>query len=331
MSAPSAASARPVPGFALALAGLALLGMTSVLVGTTSMDLSSLLRGGEADRARLVLWASRVPRTLSLLFAGMSMGVSAAIMQMLFRNRFVEPTTAGTAEAASLGLLVAALLAPGMPMLGRMALAATFALAGTIVFLKIVDRIGARGAVLVPLVGLMLGGIINALTGFLAYRFDLLQSLAAWTTGDFSGVLRGRYELMWLTVALASVAYVAADRFTVAGLGDDAARSLGLDHGRTVAIGVLVVALATASCIVTAGTVPFLGLLVANLVSLAMGDNLRRTLPWIAVAGAAFLVACDLVGRLVRYPYEIPVGAVAGVLGSAVFLYLLLSGRHRLG
>ncbi|MFG1343280.1 iron chelate uptake ABC transporter family permease subunit [Xanthobacter autotrophicus DSM 431] len=316
---------------ALGLLGLAALAGASVLIGAGGLGLSTLMSGDAGGHAALVLMASRVPRTLSLLFAGMSMGVCAALMQMLFRNRFVEPTTAGTAEAASLGLLLAALVAPGMPMLGKMAVAAAFALAGTVLFLKIVERIGFRGAVIVPLVGLMLGGVINALTTFLAYRYDLLQSLAAWTTGDFSGVLRGRYELLWLTLALAGLAYLAADRFTVAGLGEAVARNLGLDYGRTVAIGITIVALATAACIATAGTVPFLGLIVANGVSLVLGDNLRRTLPWIALSGAAFLLACDMVGRLIRQPYEIPVGAVAGVAGSAMFLLLLLGRRARLG
>lgn len=335
MRRPDAGTATSRPparwAFALALLGLAVLAGVSVLTGSGALSVSALISGDTSGHAPLVLMASRVPRTLSLLFAGMSMGVCAALMQMLFRNRFVEPTTAGTAEAAILGLLAAALFAPGLPMLGKMLVAAVFALAGTVLFLKLVERIGYRGAVLLPLVGLMLGGVINAVTTFFAYRYDLLQSLAAWTTGDFSGVLRGRYELLWLNVALALAAYLAADRFTVAGLGDAVARNLGLDYGRTVAIGVTIVALATATCIVTAGTVPFLGLLVANMVSLIMGDNLRRTLPWIALSGAAFLLACDIIGRVVRYPYEIPVGSVAGVVGSAVFLYLLLGRRYRFG
>lgn len=325
---------RELARLGLALAGLVALAVLSVLVGVGDMGLAALVSGPAGDgagHAALLLVASRVPRTLALLFAGLSMGVCAALMQMLFRNRFVEPTTAGTAEAASLGLLCATLLAPGLPLLGKMLVAAAFALAGTVLFLRIVDRIAFRGAVVVPLVGLMLGGVINALTTFIAYRTDLLQSLAAWTTGDFSGVVRGRYELMWLCVVLAVIAYAAADRFTVAGLGDTFARNLGLDYRRIVALGLAIVALATAAAIATAGTVPFLGLLVANGVGLVMGDNLRRTLPWIAVSGAAFLLACDILGRLIRYPYEIPVGTVAGVAGSAVFLYLLLGRRLRLG
>jgi len=321
--------ARRRTAFAAALAGLAGLALASIAVGVGDMPLGALMRG--EGHAALLLFASRIPRTLALLFAGMSMGVCAALMQMLFRNRFVEPTTAGTADAAGLGLLLATLLAPGLPPLAKMAAAAVFALAGTVLFLRITERIPFRGAALVPLVGLMLGGILNALTSFIAYRFDLLQSLAAWTTGDFSGVLRGRYELMWLTAALAILAYIAADRFTAVGLGDAFARNLGLDYRRIMGLGLVIVSLCAAVAIATAGTVPFLGLLVANGVSLVMGDNLRRTMPWIALSGAAFLLACDIAGRLIRFPYEIPVGTIAGVAGSAVFLYLLLGRRYRLG
>ncbi|MGH8813793.1 MAG: iron chelate uptake ABC transporter family permease subunit, partial [Advenella sp.] len=82
---------------------------------------------------------------------------------------------------------------------------------------------------------------------------------------------------------------------------------------------------------VTAGSVPFLGLLVPNVVSLIFGDNMRRSLPWVAFLGALFVLACDIVGRLIIYPHEIPIGTVVGVVGSGLFLYLLLNRRSRFG
>jgi len=176
----------------------------------------------------------------------------------------------------------------------------------------------------------MLSGVLHALATFIAYRYDLLQSLLAWTSGDFSGVLRGRYELLWLAAGLAIAAYALADRLTIAGTGEALATSLGLDYRGTVRLGLVIVSLATAACVVTAGTVPFLGLIVANVAALMLGDRLRHSLPWIALAGAGFLLACDMIGRLVAFPYEIPVGTVAGGIGSAVFLHLLLR-RRRLG
>lgn len=314
-----------------AVLALVALSAASILVGVGQIDVAAVLAGrADPDSLRLLL-VSRIPRTIAIILSGMAMGTAAVLMQMLFRNKFIEPTTSGTVEAASLGLVLVAILAPGLPILAKMAAAASVALLATVLFLRLVERIPARSSLLVPLAGLMLGGVIQAATVFLALRFDLLQSVATWTNGDFSGVLRGRYELLWIGFALAAAAYFIADRFTVAGMGESFATNLGLDYRRIVAIGLVVVSLVTTASVVTVGTVPFLGLIVANVVSLLAGDNLRRSLPWIALSGAVFLLACDLAGRLIRYPYEIPVGSVVGVLGSAIFLMLLFRREARLG
>jgi iron complex transport system permease protein len=322
------AHAAAMVGAVLLLAGLA---TASVFIGVGDVSLPALFGDDTSADALRLLVVSRIPRTVAVLLAGMSMGVAAVIMQMLFRNRFVEPTTSGTVEAASLGLVVVALAAPGMVVIGKMSIAACFALASTFLFLRIVARIPAQHSLIVPLVGLMLGGVVQAATVFLAYRFDLMQSLASWTNGDFSGVLRGRYELLAIGGGLAALAYFVADRFTVAGLGEDFAANLGLDYHRIVALGLTIVSMVTAINVATVGAVPFLGLIVANVVSLMIGDNLRRSLPWIALAGAGFLLVCDIAGRLIRFPYEIPVGTVVGIVGSAIFLSMLLTRRARLG
>ncbi|WP_207460012.1 iron chelate uptake ABC transporter family permease subunit [Azospirillum sp. SYSU D00513] len=309
---------------ALAAAAVLLLAGVSLFVGATDLSPAALFASGPDGTALQLLLISRIPRTVALILSGMAMGVCGMIMQMLVRNRFVEPSTAGTVESAGLGILTVTLLAPTMPLLGKMTVAALFALAGTALFLGILSRIPLRSALMVPLVGLMLGGVIDSVTTFFAYRYDLLQSLNAWTTGDFSGVLRGRYELLWIAFALTILAYAAADRFTVAGMGRDFTTNLGLNYRRIMALGLGIVAMVTAAVVVTVGIIPFLGLIVPNLVSMMVGDNVRRAVPWVAVTGAGAVLACDLIGRVVRYPYEIPVGTVVGVLGSAVFLYLLL-------
>ena len=308
------------------VAGLA---MVSLFIGASQVSLLTLFSAHPDAMASQVLAVSRIPRTLALILAGMSMAVAGSIMQMLARNRFVEPSTAGTVESASLGMLVVALFSPGLPPIGKMLIASGFALGGTALFLAILRRIPLRSALIVPLVGLVLGGVISAVTTFFAYRHDLLQSMHAWTTGDFSAVLRGRYELLWISLGLTAVAYTAADRFTVAGMGEDFATSVGLNHRRMMNLGLVIVAMVTACVVVTAGIVPFLGLIVPNLVSLFMGDNMRRSLPWVAMLGSAFVLLCDIVGRLVLHPYEIPIGTIVGVVGSAVFLVMLLRGRSR--
>ena len=304
------------------------LAIVSLFVGVSNVSLTTLFAPDTSADALRVLLVSRIPRTLALILAGSSMAIAGLIMQMLVRNRFVEPSTAGTTESAGLGLLVVTLLAPETPIFGKMLVAAVFALAGTALFLRILRQVPLRDVLLVPLIGIMLGGVISAVTTFFAYRFDLLQSLGAWMTGDFSGVLRGRYELLWVGFIFAIAAYLATDRYTVAGMGRDFTTNLGLNYRRVMALGLTIVSLVSAVVVVTVGMIPFLGLIVPNVVSLMIGDNMRRSVPWVATLGAVFVLSCDIIGRTVRAPYEIPIGTVVGVIGSVLFLYLLLRKRH---
>ena len=311
----------------LVLGGAAVLtlAVVSMFVGVSDVSLSSLLAGDE--HAWNIFWVSRVPRTLSIILAGMALSVAGLIMQLMARNKFVEPSTVGTIESASLGILVVTVLIPGASLFMKMSTATLFAVAGTALFLLILRRIPLRNTLIVPLVGIMLGGVIAAVTTFFAYRFDLLQTLNSWMTGDFSGVLRGRYELLWIVGALTLIGFLAADRFTVAGMGQEFTTNLGLNYNRVMTLGLIIVSLISAVVVVSVGSVPFLGLIVPNLVSLLVGDNVRRAIPWVAIFGAGFVLACDIIGRTIRYPYEIPVGVIVAAVGSVLFLYLLLRKR----
>ncbi|WP_309069630.1 iron chelate uptake ABC transporter family permease subunit, partial [Microbacterium sp.] len=232
-------------------------------------------------------------------------------------------------EFATLGMLVTMVLWPGMALMGKMGVAAAFALFGTWVFLRIIRAVPVRQLVLVPLVGIMLGGVVAAITTFFAYRLDLLQSLGQWAQGSFAGVMQGRYEFLWVAGLMGVIAWIAADRFSVIGLGEEFATNLGLDYRRVVAIGMVIIAVTTAAVLVTAGMIPFLGLVVPNIVSLVIGDNVRRSIPWVAGLGAVFVVACDILARVLRFPYEIPLSVIVGVVGAALFLWLLLRRGSR--
>jgi iron complex transport system permease protein len=298
------------------------LGLAAGMVLLALVGVSLLV--GIGDQSWDIMLVSRLPRTLALVLAGAGLAVAGVLMQLVTQNRFVEPSTAGTAQSAGLGMLTVTIVAPDAPVVVKMLCAAAFALVGTAAFLGILRSIPLRSTLTVPLVGIVFGGVVWAGTTMIAYRYDLLQALATWNASDFSVVLRGRYELLWIALALMVVAYVTADRFTIAGLGRDSAVNLGLDYRRVVALALLIVALVTAATVVTVGIIPFLGLVAPNIVSLFAGDNLRRTLPLVAGLGAGLLLACDILGRIVRFPFEIPAGTVMGIVGSGLFLYLLL-------
>ncbi|RMB62512.1 ABC transporter permease [Tessaracoccus antarcticus] len=312
------------------LAVLLVLAIVSVFTGVSDLSPVDFLTGTATDRQWLHLLASRVPRTVAVLLAGASLALSGLLMQLLVRNRFVEPGTVGTSESAGVGILIAVMVFPTAPLVVKMVIAIVTALIGTALFLRLVRSLPPKAPVVaVPLIGIMLAGVIAAGTTFVAYRFDLMQTIGIWMQGDFSGVLRGRYEMLWLLAGMGLLLWLFADRFTLASLGQDHARALGLSYKATLNLGLALVATSSAITLVVVGGIGFVGLVVPNLITLWRGDNLRRNIGWTALAGSGFVLVCDLMSRTLNAPYEVPVGTVSGVLGGIVFLGLLLTGRMR--
>lgn len=310
----------------LSLISVILLATLSLFTGVTDIRPAMVFNDPEAARLMLI---SRIPRTIAVVLTGASLAVAGLIMQILVRNRFVEPATAGTGQSAALGILLVTIWAPSASIFVKMLIASTTALLGSVGFLLIVRRLPVTQPLLVPLVGLVYGGVIGAGVTFFAYQADLLQYIEVWITGEFSGILRGRYELLWLTGVLALLAYFIADQFTIAGLGRDVSVNLGLNYRQIVIAGLVIISVITALTVVTVGMIPFVGLVVPNIVSRLMGDNLRATLPWVAGLGASLVLICDVLGRVLRHPYEIPVGTVFGIIGAIVFLWLLFARPTR--
>lgn len=298
----------------------------SIFIGASSASLSDVIR--DEGAARLIFTQSRLPRTIAIVLAGSSIAVAGAIMQALTQNRFVSPSTAGTTESAILGVTVVSIVSPAAAIGYKMLVATAFALAGTLLFVALIQRLRSRDIIVVPLMGIMLGAVVQSVAWFLALRSNLLQSLYAWVVGDFSGTISGRYELLYVVGAAAIVAYVFADRFTLAGVGRDFSVNVGLNYDRTIVGGMTLVSIVAGITVVVVGAVPFWGLIVPNLVSLLVGDNQRRLLPNVAALGAAGLLAGDILARTVRYPAEIPVGTIVGVVGGLIFLVILIRSRR---
>ncbi|MBN3151944.1 ABC transporter permease [Pectobacterium brasiliense] len=311
--------------YSLGLVFLDCMIVVSLFVGAGQLNMQAVWNDPEM---RDIFFISRVPRTLALLLAGSAMSVAGLIMQLLTQNRFVEPSLAGTTQSASLGLLVVMIAVPGATIFTKMVVASLFALAGTFLFMMLLQRIVLKSALVVPLVGIMLGAVISSITTFGAMYFDLLQALGSWESGDFSGVLQGRYELLWLVGALTLVACWIADRFTVAGMGREFSVNVGLNYRQVMMMGLSIIAIVSGVVVVVVGSLPFIGLIVPNLISMMMGDNVRKTIPWVCLLGGGLVLCCDIISRVIRYPFEIPVSVILGVIGAAVFLLLLLSQKR---
>ncbi|WP_139491991.1 ABC transporter permease [Brevibacillus dissolubilis] len=302
-----------------------ILSVTSVFVGVK--DISPLDLFHLSDEKLQILLVSRLPRLISIIIAGMSMSVVGLIMQQLSRNKFVSPTTAGTMDSARFGILISMLLFTSASPLQKMLVAFVFALLGTFIFMKILERVKYKDPIFIPLVGLMFGNIVSSATTFFAYKYDLIQNMSAWLQGDFSVIMKGRYEMLYISIPILIVAYLYANKFTIAGMGEEFSTNLGLNHKKIVNIGLTIVALVSALVVLTVGMLPFLGLIIPNIVSIYQGDNLKKSLPHTALLGVVFVLFCDILGRVIIYPYEVSIGLTVGVLGSGIFLYMLMRGR----
>ena len=267
---------------------------------------------------------TRVPRTIALVLAGAAMAMSGLIMQMLTQNRFVEPTTTGTTEWAGLGLLASFVFFPNGTIMTRMLLAVGFAFVGTMVFFAFLRKVTLRSSLIVPIVGIMLGAVVGSVSTFIALQTDMLQNLGIWFAGSFTSVLRGQYEVLWIVLFVVIAVFFYADRLTVAGLGEDVATNVGLNYNRIVLVGTSLVAVAAGVVTVVVGNLPFLGLIVPNIVSMMRGDDLRSNLPWVCLTGIGVVTVCDLIGRTIIAPFEMPVSVILGVIGAAVFIAMIV-------
>ncbi len=306
------------------LIGVAIVGALLVLSLFTGVyDIFGGQDGGE------MFAVTRIPRTIALVLAGAAMAMSGLVMQLLTQNRFVEPTTTGTTEWAGLGLLAVMIINPGASILLKMGGAVLAAFIGTMIFFLFLRRVSLKASLTVPIVGIMLGAVVGAISTFVALQTNMLQSLGIWFAGSFTSVLRGQYEVLWIVAIVGLAVFYVADRFTVAGLGEEVATNVGLNYNQIMLLGTGLIAIATGVVTVVVGNLPFLGLIVPNIVSMFRGDDLRGNLPWVCLLGIATVTVCDLLGRTIIMPFEVPVSLILGVVGAVVFISLLLKQRRR--
>ena len=307
--------------FILALSVVFILGIISLFVGVYDIF-------GKEDGLQ-IFFITRVPRTIALMLTGAAMSMSGLVIQLITRNHLVEPTTSGTIEWAGLGLVLVYIIFPAPSLILRMGGAILFSFVGTMLFFLLLRKIKLRASLIVPIVGMMLGAVISSISTFIGLMFQMTQSIQSWFVGSFSAVQIGRYEYLWLIVIITIFIFIYADRLTLAGLGEDVAVSLGVNYNRVIILGTALVSLAVGIVAAVIGNLPFLGLIVPNIISMYRGDNLRGNLPWVCVLGMGIILACDIISRAIIMPFEIPVSLILGTLGSVTFIIILLKQRRR--
>ncbi len=306
--------------FVTAMIVVAILGIISLFVGVYDI-------WGQAD-GMAMFFITRIPRTAALMLSGAAMSMTGLVMQLITQNRLVEPTTTGTIEWAGLGLLLVYLFVPAPTLVLRMAGAIVFSFIGTMIFFLFLRKIKLRSSLIVPIVGIMLGAVVSAFSTFIGLVFQMMQNIQSWFVGSFAAVQIGRYEYLWLIIIVTVLIFIYADRLTLAGLGEDVATSLGVNYNKMITLGTSLVCIAVGIVTAVIGNLPFLGLIVPNIVSMYRGDDLRSNLPWVCILGMGTITLCDIISRVIIMPFEVPVSLILGTVGAVVFIIILLKQRR---
>ncbi len=307
--------------FVAAILAIVVLGIVSLFTGVYDIR-------GQEDGWEM-FFITRVPRTAALMLTGAAMSMSGLVMQLITQNRMVEPTTTGTIEWAGLGLICVYLVVPAPTLVMRMTGAIAFSFVGTMIFFFFLRKVRLRSSLIVPIIGMMLGAVVSAVSTFVSLVFRMSQSVETWFVGSFAPVQVGRYEYLWLIVVVSVCIFVYADRLTLAGLGEDVATSLGVNYNRIIIVGTAIISFAVGLVVSVIGNVPFLGLIVPNVVSMYRGDDLRGNLPWVCLVGMGTITLSDIISRTIIMPFEVPVSLILGTAGAVVFIIILLRQRKR--
>lgn len=320
----------------LACAGLALACfVVAVTFGELTLDWSRVLTAGTVDQT--VFFSLRVPRVVLAAIVGAALAASGAMLQSLMRNPLADPFVLGVSGGAALGATVAlALGLTSFTVLPGLSPASVLALAGALGATLLVLGLGriARGD---PANTTLLAGVIFNAFALAAITFikalvapDRLGEILYWLAGSL-GHETAPTLLTTATVVVFAIGVLVAlsPRLNVMTLGDEDARSLGVDVGRTRRWLLLAASLAVSAVVSLSGLVGFVGLLVPHVARLLFGVDQRVVVPTSAFLGAAFLMLADLLARVLFRVFhsEPPVGVITALLGGPVFLALMVRSR----
>ncbi|MGL5972603.1 MAG: ABC transporter permease [Oscillospiraceae bacterium] len=297
--------------------------LISIFIGAIDINFKDILTNDFEQIEILII--SRLPRLLAVILTGMGMSCSGLIMQNVCMNKFVSPSTGATIASAQLGILITMIFIVNSTLYDKMIFAFIFSIIGSYIFVLFIQKIRFKDIIMVPLIGIMFGNIISGVTEYLSYKHGLVQALSSWLVGDFSLIMRGRYEIVYITLPLILIAFLYANHFNIIGMGESFSKNLGVNYNVILFLGLSISSLITASIVVTVGSIPYIGLIVPNLVTMFKGDKIKNNLIDTCVFGAIFVLFCDIASRVVNFPYEIPVNLTVGIFGSLLFIAIVFT------
>lgn len=284
----------------------------------------------------VIILQIRLPRVVGAALVGAALSVAGVLFQGLFRNPMADPYVIGTSGGAALGATIGTVLFTGFSLWG-FGTTALFAFVGAMVTMALVYYVSrVRGRT--PVVTLLLAGLAASVILGYAMSFLLIMSahmqtnlptLYVWLLGGIS--ITGWTQVAVITALIAvgtGVALALGRSLNALSLGDECAASLGIPVELHKVIVIAVGSLLTAAAVSAGGLIGFVGLIVPHFLRLIFGPNHTRLLPLAALGGAVFLVAADLLSRILMPPSELPVGILTAFIGGPAFLYMLRRAKQ---
>jgi iron complex transport system permease protein len=319
---------------------LVLLVIVSMAIGKYSVPPSAILRvllagltgsdTGIDPIQQTVIWNVRLPRVLAGLLIGAALAAAGATYQGLFRNPLVSPDILGVSAGASLGAVLAIFLKLTVPIIQAMSFCGGLLAVGAVYAVGAAVR-GRDPLLTLVLAGVAIGAVVGAgisLIKILADPYDQLPAITYWLLGSLTAVSRADVASILPAMILGLLPLVLLRwRMNVMTLGDEEARTLGVDTRITRLALIVGATLITAASVSIAGIVGWVGLVIPHIARLLVGPDFRRLLPASIMLGGGYMLAVDTLARSIA-PTEIPLGILTAVVGAPFFLWLLASAKR---
>jgi len=289
---------------------------------------------GSEDVARVIIWDIRFPRILMGLFVGASLAITGAALQALVRNPLADPYVLGISSGAALGATIGLALGLGT-IVGGLGLPLCAFIGGGLSIVLVYGIAASQGQL--PMHQLLLAGVIvNAVcSALMMFATSILNPaslyrVVLWLMGTLSAPSLSALIGIGACLLIAIVLLLRESQaLNLLAVGEDAARSLGVDSDRVQRTVFLVSAVLTGAVVSVSGMIGFVGMVVPHLVRILYGADHRLLLPVSALGGGILLMVADTVARTVVAPAEIPVGVITALIGGPFFIYLLMTRKYR--
>jgi len=315
---------------------LAILFLVALMVGRYRINADTFFKAifdtsGQYLTENNVIRILRLPRTIIAILVGMSLSVSGLIYQELFQNKLVSPDLLGVSNGAGVGAALAIILGFSGVLLS--AFAFVFGITTVVLTVCISKNFKSKSSMILLLSGIVVGGFMSSILSMLRYFAQdeaIISNITFWLMGSFAYTnMSDVFVLLPIVGIMMAILLIIKWRINIIALGQEEAKTLGLNYNLYRVIIIAMATLLTASSVAIAGTISWIGLVVPHIVRLVVGRDTKNTIPITIVFGGIFMLICDILSRTFTSS-EIPISALTGLIGTPVFIFILLRKRRTL-